>query len=65
MLALKRFSALHPNLFLWVDAICINQQDDEEKSKLVQHMGEIFQSASRVYAWLGPAETMADGSSTD
>ncbi|KAI1075687.1 heterokaryon incompatibility protein-domain-containing protein [Whalleya microplaca] len=40
--------------YLWVDAICINQQDNHERSIQVALMGEIFSRASKVYAWLGP-----------
>lgn len=40
--------------YIWVDAICINQSDDDEKSQVVPQMGQIFASASHVYAWLGP-----------
>ncbi|KAI0114388.1 heterokaryon incompatibility protein-domain-containing protein [Nemania sp. FL0031] len=50
--------------YLWADAICINQQDDKEKSSLVQHMGEIFANAKLVYAWLGPIEQATQGSLT-
>lgn len=38
---------------LWVDAICINQEDDREKSKLVQSIPLIFRSAVSVVAYLG------------
>ncbi|KAF2826635.1 HET-domain-containing protein [Ophiobolus disseminans] len=38
---------------LWIDAICINQQDDREKERQVQFMGKIFSSAKAVLAWLG------------
>lgn len=44
---------------LWVDAICINQTDDDEKSVQVRRMSRIYQSAYRVVAWIGPK---ADGS---
>ena len=40
---------------LWVDAVCINQQDDAEKSRQVARMGDIFKSASKVLVWLGPS----------
>ncbi|KAH6674810.1 heterokaryon incompatibility protein-domain-containing protein [Halenospora varia] len=40
---------------VWVDAICINQEDDVEKSWQVQQMGRIFHDAYRVIVWLGPA----------
>jgi hypothetical protein len=37
-----------------VDGICINQNSDGEKNHQVQRMGKIFESATRVLAWLGP-----------
>ena len=39
--------------WLWIDFICINQNDDIEKSHQVQQMGKIFRSASRALIWLG------------
>jgi hypothetical protein len=45
---------------IWVDALCINQLDNEEKSWQVQLMGEIYQSATFVCVWLGPADTTSD-----
>lgn len=38
---------------LWVDALCINQIDDEEKSHQVRQMKSIYQFATRVVIWLG------------
>ena len=38
---------------LWIDAICINQNDEEEKNKQVAMMRDIFRRASRVLIWLG------------
>ncbi len=42
------------DIVLWVDAICINQQDVEERSKQVLRMGSIYHRAATVRAWLGP-----------
>ncbi|EWG52239.1 hypothetical protein FVEG_11029 [Fusarium verticillioides 7600] len=39
---------------LWVDAICINQIDDAEKSHQVAKMGEIYSQSGLVLCWLGP-----------
>lgn len=39
--------------WLWVDAICINQMDNEEKSHQVRLMGEVYCRATRVLSWLG------------
>lgn len=38
---------------LWVDSVCINQDDMLERSSQVELMGRIFAGASRVIAWLG------------
>ncbi|KAL1641365.1 hypothetical protein SLS58_006064 [Diplodia intermedia] len=45
---------------LWIDAVCINQLDNEEKSEQVRMMREIYQEASRVVVWLGPMEDDSD-----
>ena len=42
--------------WLWVDAICINQQDVTEKSAQVPRMTDIYSSARQVLAWLGENE---------
>lgn len=39
---------------LWVDALCINQSHIKERNKQVARMGEIYQNATTVVAWLGP-----------
>lgn len=39
--------------FLFVDALCINQEDTEERSLQVQQMGDIYASASSVLIWIG------------
>ena len=38
--------------FRWYDALCINQKDNEEKSKQVQLMGAIYFKVLRVIIWL-------------
>ena len=39
----------------WIDAISINQGDDDEKSWQVDMMRSIYQTAASVFIWLGPA----------
>ncbi|PMD30671.1 HET-domain-containing protein [Hyaloscypha variabilis F] len=38
---------------LWVDAVCINQQDLGERSAQVSKMGDIYRNAAQVDVWLG------------
>lgn len=38
---------------LWIDAICINQQDLEERSEQVKIMGDIYSRAFNVHIWMG------------
>ncbi|KAG5752176.1 hypothetical protein H9Q70_005185 [Fusarium xylarioides] len=40
---------------LWVDAICINQQDLGERARQLRRMRDIYGSAWAVIAWLGEA----------
>lgn len=40
---------------LWIDALCINQNDDIEKGYQVQSMARIYAKANRVIVWLGEA----------
>ncbi|KAH7384948.1 heterokaryon incompatibility protein-domain-containing protein [Cadophora sp. MPI-SDFR-AT-0126] len=46
---------------LWVDALCINQTDDTERSSQVRQMGRIYQRASCVIAWLKPEADVDSG----
>lgn len=38
---------------LWVDAICINQDDDANKAAQIPLMGKVYFLASRVIIWQG------------
>ncbi|KAK4173550.1 heterokaryon incompatibility protein-domain-containing protein [Triangularia setosa] len=40
---------------LWVNAVCINQQDYDEKPGQVNMMGPIYRNTSRCVVWLGNA----------
>ena len=40
---------------IWVDALCINQQDNDEQGSQVRQMGEIYSKADRVLIWIGQA----------
>ncbi|KAK3669894.1 hypothetical protein LTR78_010205 [Recurvomyces mirabilis] len=54
--ALKAFGT-DPGQYLWVDAICINQQDVREKTFQVQLMSTIYTDAAQVIVWLGKSDT--------
>jgi hypothetical protein len=45
----------HPRT-LWIDALCIDQTDNQEEAVQVLNMGNYFAKASRVISWLGPEE---------
>lgn len=40
--------------WLWIDALCINQKDLQEKGLQLQRMGHIYAKADEVLVWLGP-----------
>jgi hypothetical protein len=53
---------LDPNGMFWIDAICINQQDDDERAIHTRKMNIVYRSAKLVFVWLGKAENAPDGS---
>ena len=42
-----------PPFRIWIDALCINQKDTEEKVRQIELMGYIYYHADPVFAWLG------------
>jgi hypothetical protein len=38
---------------VWVDALCINQEDLQERASQVQQMKDVYQQAHTVVVWLG------------
>lgn len=45
---------------LWIDAICIDQDNKVERSAEVIEMGSIYRNASQVIVWLGPSSHNSD-----
>ncbi|KAF8850570.1 hypothetical protein BDZ45DRAFT_696624 [Acephala macrosclerotiorum] len=39
---------------IWIDAICIDQSNIEERSRVVLRMKDIYERADEIIAWLGP-----------
>ena len=45
---------------IWIDAVCIDQTNIEERGEQIQYMAEIYSKASRVVVWLGEAADESD-----
>jgi hypothetical protein len=52
--ALRHLRSNNQARLIWIDALCINQSDNHEKSLQVAMMGKIYSHADCVIAWLGP-----------
>jgi hypothetical protein len=46
---------------IWIDAICINQEDATERASQVKMMGDIYKQAKHVLIWLGPSDINSRG----
>lgn len=44
----------------WIDAICVNQSDVDERNFQVKIMRHIYTTAQRVLIWLGPEDSDSD-----
>jgi Heterokaryon incompatibility protein (HET) len=51
--ALRAIRNPQKSKLVWADAICINQEDDIEKSHQVKRMGKVYKDAKAVLVWLG------------
>lgn len=47
-------------LYLWIDAICINQKDNLEKEQQVQNMGRIYELAQHTVIFLGECDPVTE-----
>ncbi|KAI1768225.1 HET-domain-containing protein [Hypoxylon sp. FL1150] len=50
---IRHFRSSSETRSLWADAVCINQNDNKERSRQVSRMKDIYSKASRVLIWLG------------
>ncbi|KAF2731845.1 HET-domain-containing protein, partial [Polyplosphaeria fusca] len=55
-----RKKLINEPLVIWVDAICINQNDDAEKSHQIPLMGDIYSKATSTCIWLGEGTAGTD-----
>ncbi|CAJ2511319.1 Uu.00g069440.m01.CDS01 [Anthostomella pinea] len=53
LLAIATDAALVTDFYFWIDAICINQADIDERSTQVPRMADIYSPAYSVFGWLG------------
>jgi Heterokaryon incompatibility protein (HET) len=59
--ALIRLRKPEEERILWIDAICINQQDIPERNRQVRIMPHIYTRAQMVLVWLGEGATIDYG----
>ncbi|CAK7200143.1 hypothetical protein SEUCBS139899_002833 [Sporothrix eucalyptigena] len=58
--ALKHLRSRHIARTIWIDAVCIDQQNNAEKGQQVQMMAKVYNFADRVIVWLGDATDKGD-----
>ncbi|KAF5658716.1 het-6OR heterokaryon incompatibility (het-6OR allele) [Fusarium heterosporum] len=58
--ALRHLRRSDKIITLWIDQICINQADNDEKGEQVGMMGSLYSRATQVLVWLGPAQDGSD-----
>lgn len=56
--ALRHIRRPTESRIVWVDALCINQADHQEKTRQVRLMGDIYRNAQQGILWLGDFETL-------
>ncbi|KAM0520670.1 hypothetical protein ACHAPE_003067 [Trichoderma viride] len=59
-LALKSLRYPHSDRILWIDAVCINQSNVNERNHQVAQMSDIYKQANRVIFFLGNATFTTD-----
>ena len=52
--ALVRIAELDLPCPVWVDNLCINQRNEDEKRRQIESMSNVYRSARRIWIWLGP-----------
>jgi hypothetical protein len=55
-IALYHIRPKSESLKIWIDQICINQEDLQEKTDQVRRMDRVYRNSDEALIWLGPAE---------
>jgi len=50
----------YTDAWLWIDQICIQQANTDERNHQVRQMAQIYRSASEVIVWLGPGTAYSE-----
>ncbi|KAI1869266.1 uncharacterized protein JN550_005896 [Neoarthrinium moseri] len=58
--ALRRTREVNSPVLVWIDAVCINQDDPIERSEQVYLMSDIYSAAQTVYICLGEPDDVTD-----
>ncbi|KAF2765402.1 HET-domain-containing protein [Teratosphaeria nubilosa] len=53
--ALRRLRLVSSSRTVWIDAICIDQSNVDERSQQVSLMGEVYSQTTRTLVWLRPS----------
>ncbi|KAI1840860.1 hypothetical protein JX266_012942 [Neoarthrinium moseri] len=54
--SLRHLRHIDHDRVLWIDQLCIDQNNEAERDQQVLRMADIYQHAYRVVIWLGPAD---------
>lgn len=46
---------------IWIDALCINQKDEDEKTSQIKFMYRVYRRAKQVWVWFGCATEQTQG----
>lgn len=56
----SHFTSYRTTKWIWIDALCIDQKNIQERNQQVSFMGEIYEAAIEVFAWLGSRKDVED-----
>ncbi|KAJ4372098.1 hypothetical protein N0V83_003871 [Neocucurbitaria cava] len=58
--ALQRIRLRSGGIHVWIDSICIRQEDEMEKKSQVKQMAKIYKNATGVMVWLGEKDSTSN-----